>query len=349
MATRKDVAAMAGVSEATVSYAISGKAPISEATRKRVFAAMDKLHYIPNLMAQGLAGRSSNLIAMLFPSQERGISNADLEYVLGAANAARELGYHLILWPTADRDVEEVIALGQAGLIDGVLLMEVRLEDERVEALEGAGMSVGLIGRVRDESEEVLFADRDFEGAVTDAVDYLAGLGHEHIAFLNGSRQIVRLGFGATVRAEEAFKSSMRSRGLKAVNLYSRSTVDAGRAALRHMVVRHPEITAVVAMNADAVIGFLQEARGQGIAVPTQLSVVSIATPDSFASGTDPELTTISPPATEIGGAAARQLIGRLANLELPREPRLFRGELVVRGSSAPPRAHRNGAPKSGS
>lgn len=337
MATRKDVAAMAGVSEATVSYAISGKAPISEATRKRVFAAMEKLHYTPNLMAQGLAGRSSNLIAMLFPSQERGISNADLEYVLGAANAARELGYHLILWPTADRDVEEVIALGQAGLIDGVLLMEVRLDDERVSVLEGAGMSVGLIGRIRDESDGVLFADRDFEGAVTDAVEYLTGLGHERIAFLNGSRQVVRLGYGAPVRAEESFKTSMRSHGLKPVNLYSPSTVEAGRTALQQLLARHPEITAVVAMNAEAVIGFMQETHRQGVAVPEQLSVVSIATPDSFASGTDPELTTISPPATEMGGAAARQLIARLAGLELPPEPRLFRGELVVRGSSAAP------------
>jgi DNA-binding LacI/PurR family transcriptional regulator len=74
MPTRKDVAQRAGVSEATVSYALSGKRTISQATRERVFEAMRELDYRPNLMAQALAGGSSSIIALLFPSQERGIS-----------------------------------------------------------------------------------------------------------------------------------------------------------------------------------------------------------------------------------------------------------------------------------
>jgi transcriptional regulator with XRE-family HTH domain len=149
MPTRKDVAERAGVSEATVSYALSGKRTISQATRERVFEAMRELDYRPNLMAQALAGGSSSIIALLFPSQERGISNADLEYVLGAASAARELGYHLLLWPTEDRDVSDVASLYQAGLIGGVLLMEVRMKDERLRTLGKAGVPVGLIGGPR--------------------------------------------------------------------------------------------------------------------------------------------------------------------------------------------------------
>ena len=165
MATRADVARLAGVSPATVSYAISGKAPISEETRDRVYAAMRELQYTPNVMAQALAGRRSRIIAMLLPSQERALSNADMEYMLGAASAARELGYHLLLWPTVDRDVEEVVALGQAGLLDGVILMEVRMQDERVALLRDAKVPFSLIGRTADEHEEPLFSDRDFEGA----------------------------------------------------------------------------------------------------------------------------------------------------------------------------------------
>lgn len=336
------MARLAGVSPATVSYAISGKATITEATRQRVFDAMAELDYTPNAMAQALAGQQIKILAMLFGGQQRGILNSDLEYMLGAASAARELGFHLLLWPTLDRNVDEVRAMRQSGMLAGVVLMEVRMQDERVEMLEAAGIPVALIGRTEHVTDTTMYADRDFEGAIHEAVDYLVGLGHERIAFVNGPRRVVKLRFGATVRAENAFKSAMKQHGLKVTNLYCESTIEAGAELATSLREKHPDITAIVEMNAEAIVGFMQAAAKAGIAIPKALSVVSIGTSDNFANGTVPPLTTIAPPASEMGRSAVRQLIAHLADQPHVDEQHLHKGTLVVRGSAAPaPRVNR--------
>ena len=144
MATRADVAKLAGVSTSTVSYALSGERPISKSTRLRIEAAMRELGYTPNALASGLAGRRSRIIALLFPSGPRIIATTDMEYVIAAADAARERGYNLVVWTTGDSALDEVHRLSGTGLVDGVLLMEVLLQDERVHHLQAAGVPLAL-------------------------------------------------------------------------------------------------------------------------------------------------------------------------------------------------------------
>ncbi|KRE31381.1 LacI family DNA-binding transcriptional regulator [Agromyces sp. Soil535] len=335
MATRADVARLAGVSEAAVSYAISGKRPISAETRERVFAAMRELDYRPNAMARGLAGGKSTIIALLFPTHERGVSNADLEYVLGAASAARPLGYHVLMFPTEDHDLNEVRTMHQSGLIDGVLLMEVRLEDERIGFLDAAGIPVGLIGRAAQDTPPLAYSDRNFDEAVDIAVEHLTELGHRHLGLLNGSPHVHESRFGATIRAERAFVTATNARGLDARVFYCESTVEAGRRLMMEELVREPTISGLVTMNIEATLGVLAAAGEGGRRIPDELSVVSIDTSNSFAAATSPALTTVSPPAEQIGATAARQLINRIGELGLPEEDPLWAGTLVLRGSTA--------------
>jgi DNA-binding LacI/PurR family transcriptional regulator len=335
MATRADVARLAGVSEAAVSYAISGKRTISAATRERVFSAMEQLNYRPNAMATGLAGGKSKIIALLFPTRERGISNADLEYVLGAANASRELGYHLLLWPTDDRDVEEARQLHKTGLIDGVLLMEVRLADERVTYLREGGVPVGLIGRTADPAD-TLYADRDFAAVTELAVEHLTSLGHTQLAFVDGSESAYQNLFGAVRRAEEGYRLACERRGLDVRIFHTESSITAGRALYTAQFTEKSGITGVVGMNAEATIGLLASATEDRSRVPKKLSLISIATPTDFVASTSPELTTISPPAEEIGRTAARMLLNQLGDLQLEPEQQLWIGDLVVRGTTGP-------------
>lgn len=336
MATRADVARVAGVSEAAVSYAISGKRPISDATRSRIFAAMRDLDYRPNAMARGLAGGKSMIIALLFPTRERGMSNADLEYVLGAANTAREQGYHLMLWPTDGLDVLEALALQKGGMIDGVLLMEVQMEDERVDILVDAGVPLGLIGRTADAVPGVVAADRDFERVADRAVAHLADLGHRRIAMIGGSTSTVHRRFGAVLRAENGFEDACRRRGLTPHIFHVDSSVDAGRILYDEHFTADPEYTGIVAMNADAVVGFMAAAQNHAERIPRELSVISIGTPDNLVALTVPPLTTISPPARAIGAAAAKLLIARIGGAEQAPPPELWAGELEVRGSTGP-------------
>ena len=71
-ATIRDVAREAKVSVATISYVLNGKKNISEETRNRVYEAMKKLNYIPNLSARGLVNKTSKLIGVVIPQTEPG-------------------------------------------------------------------------------------------------------------------------------------------------------------------------------------------------------------------------------------------------------------------------------------
>lgn len=335
MATRKDVALLAGVSEATVSYTLSGKRTISPATQERVRRAMTELGYQPHTMAQALAGGSSPVIAVLFPVAERGISNADMEYVLGAAAAAQAAGRHALLWPTTGDDVADVVAVHRSGLIGGVLLMEVLLDDRRVTALVEAGVPCALIGRTGG-ADGAPFVDRDFDAAVELAVAHLAGLGHREVWFLSGPKRLVQRGFGAPVRAENAFRASCRSHGLRGSVRYAEALPEEGGRVVAAVGKAARRPTALVSLNVEATLGLLQSAPHAGLAIPEQLSVVAIGTPEPWAAASEPPLTSISTPAADMGAAALHQLVDRIDGREATDRQALFTGELVVRRSTAP-------------
>ena len=126
MATRAEVAKLAGVSASTVSYALSGDRSIKEETRKKVLKAVAQLNYRPNFAAGALAGGKSKTLALLSPSGEFGIALITLEYINGAAEAARHRGYHLVIWPSQKSEMEEIKSFAESGLISGVILMEIK-------------------------------------------------------------------------------------------------------------------------------------------------------------------------------------------------------------------------------
>src|SRR3954454_15588299 len=142
MATMNDVAKLAGVSVSTVSYVLTGARPISQRTRDKVLAAMHELDYHPNAMARGLASRRSTLLGLLLPMDERGLGATETAFVTGAAGAASAAGYHLMLHPVAANDLEALRQLASRRLLEGALLMEVRLADERVQVLRQLGVPV---------------------------------------------------------------------------------------------------------------------------------------------------------------------------------------------------------------
>lgn len=334
VATRADVAKRAGVSTSTVSYALSGARPISEETRRRVLAAMEELGYTPNMLASGLAGRRSRIIALLFPSQPRHIAGTDLEYVVAAADAARERGYHVVLWTMSEGDLDEIMRLSTSGLVDGVLLMEVRMRDARVEPLSAAGIPLTLIGRTADDGE-LIYADADFDASARLAVRRLAELGHRDVGFVNAPPGILDLGYGAAERMELSVRAAAGEAGLTLVSVPCEHTAAAGRAALGEMLATAPATTGVISFNWEATVGMMQEARTRGIRVPEKLSIIAFA-PTWQADLTVPPLTTVTLPAAAIGRAAALALIDHLERPDGAPTRILLPGSLIERGSCAP-------------
>lgn len=335
VAKRSDVARAAGVAESTVSYALSGTRPISEDTKKRIHKAMKALDYKPNAMAAALRSGNSKMLALVFGVTERGISQGDMSYVLGAADAARELGYHLILWPAADRDIQDVVAQAQSGLLDGVILMEVRLEDARVKLFRKLGIPVALIGRTGNPEKDI-YSDRDFESAIRIAIEELVRLGHKRIDYLSTTTTQVHDGFGAIVRAEKAANEVAKELGVEMSVLHTGYTTQAGLELGREYAQKTMRATAVVSINSEAIAGFSRGSQKAGLRIPKDLSIICIDSTALEAVAQEPTLTTISPPAVDIAAAAVSALIKSLTNAEMPTPQQLWCGTLVSRESTGP-------------
>lgn len=336
MATRADVAKLAGVSESTVSYAISGVRSIKDETRQKVFKAIKELDYRPHFAAGALAGAKAKALALLFPGGEQGISPVALEYITGAANCAREQGFHLILWPGEDTELNEIRSFSKSGMIGGVLLMEIQLEDPRVDFLRSAGVPIALIGRTAD-NKGLSYVDRDFAATAKKAIDHLIKLGHKKIAYIQNSRAKGKLNVGVDVRNAKEIKSYCKKVGISVVEILSHNDAESGRNALITLRKEHPEVTGVIGLNDLATIGFISAAKEIGLEIPKDLSIISINTPNNQVHMTWPSLTTIQLPAHQMGRAAAELLMHLVRGEENPNSQQLFVGDLEVRGTTAKP------------
>jgi DNA-binding LacI/PurR family transcriptional regulator len=336
-----DVAREAGVSVSTVSYVLTGARPISPATRERVEKVIVDLGYTPNALARGLKGKRSKIIAMLYPTRTRSIDLSGLEYILGASDLAQEHGYHLLLWTTEADAVEDLEIYVRQGLLDGALVMQVKLEDQRIEILRRAQLTFAMIGRLSD-NKGIDFADTDTDQCARTAVDHLRELGHEHLGFVNQSRPDISSGLGIAIRIQDSVRRATRSRGMSLSCLPCDYSTAAGADALDRLLKRNPDITAVITFNEQAVPGIMVGAEQRGWRVPDDLSVVAITMTAQAAQMMIPPMTTVSPSASAMGRAGVDALIQRLEGRLLDASQMLFEGELTVRGTSGPVR---NGRP----
>src|SRR6185436_6454593 len=151
---------------------------------------------------------------------------------------------NLILWPSEVRDIGELRKFTQQGLVDGVILMEVRLNDERVNFLRRIDFPFSMIGRCEDLSS-ISYTDVDFEQTAFDVVNYLTKLGHTHIGFLNQSESLYDLGYGPAVRTQAGFEKAMHSANLRAVTRFCRTAPQAGYEAFNELLAQYPDLTAL--------------------------------------------------------------------------------------------------------
>src|SRR5665811_1944959 len=252
-----------------------------------------------------------------------------------AAEAAQARGYHLVLWPMEINAVDELQQLVRQSLVDGVLVMEVRLVDERIELLKQIGVPFSMIGRPAAASD-FSFADIDFEQTTRDAVAYLVELGHQQIAFLNHSEELFNAGYGPSVRAVAGFERAARAAGLTPISRFCGDTALAGQEVFEEIIRAHPEVTALATMNERATVGVMQAVATRGWRIPDDLSIVSCVSSARVAEMTLPPLTAMTPPSAELGRLGVEMLIAQLEGGRHELVQRLLPCRLVVRGSTGP-------------
>lgn len=334
-ATRADVAKLAGVSESTVSYVLTGVRPISDETKERVEAAMAELGYTPNAMAQALARRQAGLLALLFPIGERGFDASDLEYVESAMDVAAAAGFQMLMWPNAVEDIDSLRKIATQGLVDGVLLMEVREKDPRVDILREAKLPFVLIGRTSD-SDKLTYVDADFALWGPMAIEHLAGLGHKHIGMISAKQDLFQAGYGPGVKTEASLIAAAKMAGVTVTIKHVDASMRAGYQALEELYSEMPEMTALLGLNEPAIIGALEAAAAKSIKVPEDLSVLTFGISDQAANMTMPAQSSLTVYGAALGAMAAEFLLARLGGDDRTTLQHLAPPYLVDRGSTGP-------------
>jgi DNA-binding LacI/PurR family transcriptional regulator len=176
--TSQDVARLAGVSQSTVSYVLTGSRPISAATRQRVEEAIEKLGYHPNSGARALRSRRSGVIGLMVP-EAYGNDAVLMRFVGAIAREAQRFGYDILL-VTAQEGARGIHRVVRTGVCEALILMELGRHDERVAAVVEAGLPFVLIGKpVGFPNGSVV--DLDFERLGRMVVDRAADEGCERL------------------------------------------------------------------------------------------------------------------------------------------------------------------------
>jgi len=329
--TLADVAARAGVSTALVSIVMREAPGASATTRERVLAVADELGYRPDIRAQLLRRSRSRLIGVVFGVQHA--FHGDL--VGGLYTAAERVGYELALSAvTPGRDEQRAVAGLLRDRCEALVLLGPQAPTGYIAGL-AARMPVVVVARaVRHRAVDVVRTD-DAAG-LEQAVDHLVELGHRRIAHIDGGRAP-----GAAER-RRGYTGALHRHGLgrNALMLPGGLTEDDGADAARSLLeLSDPRApTAVTVFNDRCATGVLDVLRGAGVAVPRDMSVVGFD--DSrLARLSHVDLTTIAQDATRMTELAVARAVARLDGTVVGEREQVVPPRLVVRGTTAPPRA----------
>lgn len=331
--TIADVARHAGVAASTVSYVLSGKRVISEVTRTRVLASIRALGYHPNAGARALASRRANVIALVLPLRTGMQVPVVMQFATAVVTTARRHD-HDVLLVTSDEGPAGLRRIAGSALVDGVLLMDVELDDSRVPLLRELALPSVLIGHPTDTSG-LACVDLDFQRAGERCVAHLAGLGHRTVALLGAPAAVYERGTGFAHRTRDGVTRAAERLGVRLVTRPCEEAAATVRRDLAALLEQHPDLTALVVQNESAVGPVLATLTGLGRRVPGDVSVVAIC-PDQFAEQAAPPLTSVPVPAEEVGRQAVSLLMRRLRDEPVP-EVTLLEPRLTVRDSTAAP------------
>jgi LacI family transcriptional regulator len=336
--TLVDVARAAGVDQSTVSRVLRSdpRANVTEATRRRIRDAANRLGYVPNATARSLAMRRTSTIGLLVPNA---MSLVFADVIRGANDAALELGYVLVIADASElgRASDAVRKLVLEGRVDGLLIASGTITDEITDdLLESFANCVVLNRRIGSRVASVI--EDDELGMYLGTLELIEN-GHKDIACLAGPEDI-----DTSRRRLAGFRRAMREAGLtarRACIVHAPFDEAGGYAGMSQLLELQVRPTAVASASLAAAIGGMAAARAVGIRIPDELSLTAFHDAP-IANYLSPPLTTVAMPLTELGRQAVHMLHRRLRNergplhlkVKDPSPSLVRRGSVVAHASS---------------
>jgi LacI family fructose operon transcriptional repressor len=329
MVSIKDVADAAGVSTATVSRVLSNGLHVRSEVRERVMAAVDRLGYRPNLVARSLRSQHSSTIGLIVSD----IRNPFFTSISRAVeDTAYEQGFSVVLCNTDENPEKEVIYLNflQDTNVAGAIISPTR---QTVATFSAANFPFPIVTVDRS------IPDGDVDAVLLDNVD--AGYRLTSHLIENGYRRIAALCGETSTTGQErrlGYEKALRAHGLSpAAELvkYVQPRIEAGQAATLKMLDLAQAPDALFTTNSLLAVGALQAIRERNLTIPDDVALVTFDE-TTWASLVQPPITLIAQPTDEIGKTAAELLLQRVVNPSRSTRQVILKGQLLVRGSSAP-------------
>ncbi|GAB2827544.1 LacI family DNA-binding transcriptional regulator [Streptomyces daliensis] len=332
--TINDVAARAGVSKGAVSLAFNKRPGVSDATRARIFAAARELGWAPHLSARSLSNSKVDTVGLAIarPARMLGLEPFYMEFISGIESVLSERSCSLLLRLVRDHDEETALqeTWWRSRQIDGTILVDLHQDDPRLPAVRSLGIPAVAVGHP-SLAEDLSCVWTDDATAVTEAVRYLAALGHRRIARVAGPPSL-----GHTAIRTTAYEETLR-----ALSLSYRRTLptdfsgEEGARATRTLLASADRPTAVIYDNDIMAVAGLSVASEMGLAVPADVSL--LAWDDSqLCQLTHPTLSAMSHDVTAFGAEVTRRLFQLLDGTSPPPGPvRSPTPSLIPRGSIA--------------
>lgn len=325
--TLEAVAAVAGVSRATVSRVVNGATNVKPDVRTAVMRAVEELGYIPNSAARSLVTQRTDSIALVVSEPPSRVFSDDPFFSAAIRAVSQEL-------EAADRQVILMLASSAAGHsrveryvagghVDGVILLSMHGADPLPAALGRSRVPIVSHGRPVS-SLPVPYCDCDNQGGARAAVEHLIGQGRRRIATIAGPPDMT-----AAQDRLAGYRSALADAGRRPVVAVGEFTRESGANAMRQLLANDPETDAVFAASDLMALGALGALRGAGRRVPEDVAVAGFDDIE-LARFSEPPLTTVRQPVAEVAACIVAMLLS-----PGPRtEPVILPTDLVIRASA---------------
>ena len=348
--TQTDVARIAGVSRATVSYVLNGVAngrvPISEETRKRVLTAVEDLNYEPDVRAQALRLGSTQTVGLILPDMR----NPHFWQIAdGVEQGLRASDYHLLL-SSADLNPEygeDIFKVLSGRRIDGLILIGANLFQS-----EGAQKILAQLLKRKfpvvkiGEDPNIDCVASNYKAATQKVMDYLLSLQHRRIGLVYGVRSPwddlesgeLPANLAGGVDRLAPYQEGLRAAGLPidpALIVTCGTTIEDGYRATMQLLKLPDRPTALLVINDLMAIGALRAASDLGLRVPADLSLVGYDD-IPLVSYLTPRLTTSSKDMVMVGREAAKMLLARIQDPDRPHQRIDVQARFIIRESTGP-------------
>ncbi len=328
------VAKRANVSTATVSRTINGSANVSPETAARVRQAVEALAFYPNTNARALGSGRSSLYGLIISD----ITNPFFpELVRAFEDVAVEHGQEVLIANTNydPRRMETCITRMLQRKVDGVAIMTSEMDERLIDVFSRRQIPLVFMDTGRS-APGISCVSMNYPAGVLAAIDYLTSLGHRRIAFISGPMSLTSARLRFTAFAD----------GLRQHQIFSQPhmtqegnhRVDGGHAAMCRILVSGARPTAVLCSNDLTAIGAMGALFDHGLRIPDDISVVGYDD-IQISAFTNPALTTLRLPRTELAAVAFRSLYNaRMPANGSPRhgDEHVFEPKLIIRQSTGP-------------